>query len=30
VEGDTLSTMLSRADVALYEHKRSSRAGETT
>jgi diguanylate cyclase (GGDEF)-like protein len=30
VEGDTLSTMLSRADAALYEHKRSSRAGETT
>jgi diguanylate cyclase (GGDEF)-like protein len=30
VEGDTLSSMLSRADAALYEHKRSSRAGETT
>jgi diguanylate cyclase (GGDEF)-like protein len=27
VEGDTLSTMLSRADAALYEHKRRSRAG---
>lgn len=27
VEGDTLSTMLSRADAALYEQKRSSRAG---
>ena len=30
VEGDTLSTMLSRADAALYEHKRRSRADETT
>jgi diguanylate cyclase (GGDEF)-like protein len=27
VEGDTLSTMLSRADAQLYEHKRRSRAG---
>jgi diguanylate cyclase (GGDEF)-like protein len=26
VEGDTLSSMLSRADAALYEHKRRSRA----
>ena len=26
VEGDTLSTMLSRADAALYEHKRRTRA----
>ncbi len=30
VDGDTVSTMLSRADAALYEHKRRSRAGETT
>jgi diguanylate cyclase (GGDEF)-like protein len=30
VDGDTLSTMLSRADAALYEHKRRSRADETT
>jgi diguanylate cyclase (GGDEF)-like protein len=27
VDGDSLSTMLSRADAALYEHKRRSRAG---